>query len=122
MLDKLSKKILIYLNSFEMPSEIFYDFSDDLEKLAKETSSDSETVRASVRYLHENGYIRYAVTQSGNPLQFYLDHKGLHWKEFRRQEIIEYLEDKWIDFFALVISFTALVISVAALLKPPAAP
>ena len=40
-----------------------------------------------------------------------LDHKGLHWKEFRRAEIIKYLEEKWIDFLAMLLALAALLIS-----------
>lgn len=120
MLDRLSKKILYYMQtSSENPSDAYYDFDEDLDEIAERIASDSESVRAAVRYLEENEYIKFGHTSSGYTTCFYLDHRGLHWKEFRKQEIIKYLEDKWIDFFALVVAFAALVISVLTWLQLP---
>lgn len=118
MLDKLSKKIIRYMNTAENPSDTYYDFIDDLDEIAESTHSDSESVRAAVRYLEEQGYIKYSYTQNGTAFQFYLDHKGLHWKYFRRKEILDYIAEKWPDFIALIISILSLITSVVALTKP----
>lgn len=117
LLDRLSREILNYmLTSSETPSETYYDFDEDLSKMAEALSSDDETVLAAVRYLEQNGYLKYGC--AGNiPIRFYLDHKGLHWKYFRRREILDYIADKWPDFIAVVISMLSLVISVLALLQ-----
>lgn len=83
MLDKLSKKILKYMQTASTnPSESYYDFDDDLDDIAASVSSDSESVRAAIRFLKDREYIKYGYTQSGRLYCFYLDHKGLHQKEF----------------------------------------
>lgn len=82
MLDKLSKKILKHMQTASShPSDTYYDFDDDLDTIATSVSSDSESVRAAVRFLNDQGYIKYGYTQSGHLYCFYLDHKGLHQKE-----------------------------------------
>ena len=62
--------------------DTYYDFDDDLDAIAKAVSSDSESVRAAVRFLNDQGYIKYGYTTSGTVYRFYLDHKGLHSYEF----------------------------------------
>ena len=124
MLDKTSKNILKYMKSHaENSSEKYYNFGDDLEEMAKDLSSDGATIRASIRFLEEHGYIKYrhVHTHTGNSMvtHFFLDHKGLHWKEFRKQEVIKYFEDKWIDFFALLVATAALIVSVLTWLQLP---
>lgn len=118
-MDRTSKKLLKYLSQ-ESPSEKReFDFTDDLAEIACAIHSDVETVRAAVRYLEAIGYLKFLSTPKGHTTGFYLDHKGLHWKEFRRQEILHYIEDKWIDFFSLLAAVAALVISLIALLSKP---
>lgn len=112
MIDRLSRKILKYMNTnSQHPSEAYYDFEEDVERISSALGSDSETIRASIRYLEKSEYIKFGLTQSGTVINFYLDHKGLHWKEFRRAEIIKYLEEKWIDFLAMLLALAALIIS-----------
>ena len=82
MLDKLSKQILNHMKTASSPSDTYYDFDDDLDAIAKAVSSDSESVRAAVRFLNDHGYIKYGYTTSGTVYRFYLDHKGLHSYEF----------------------------------------
>ena len=83
MLDKLSKRILKYLCSFDDPSNTYYDFGGDLYRIADAVKSDAETVRAAVGHLLDLGYIRYHGPQE-KPYSFLLDHKGLHYREFSR--------------------------------------
>lgn len=92
MLDKLSKKILKHLQTASShPSDTYYDFDDDLDAIATSISSDSESVRAAVRFLNAQGFIKYGYTQSGRTYCFYLDHKGLHQKELNRIAVKEFL-------------------------------
>lgn len=119
MLDALSKKIIIYMNHTDCPSDTYFDFSEDLDLMAKKVQSDSESVRAAVRYLEELGYIKYSYSHGELAYQFYLDHKGLHWKYFRRKEIMDYIAEKWPDFIAVIISLASLLISILALTKEP---
>ncbi len=116
MLDKLSRAILKQMNSAENPSKKPYDFGDDLHEMAEKLKKDSEIVRAAIRFLEQNEYIKFIRTDTGRVLGFHLDHKGLHWKEFRRGELWKYIRDKWIDFFALLVATAALVMSTVSLL------
>lgn len=113
-MDNLSKKILEYMNKKDNSSSTRYSFSDDLEKMATELSVDTEVLRSAIRYLRENQYITYIYSGS-NPYWFMLDHKGFHWEEFRREEIIDYLKDNWIEFFAMLAACASLVLSIIAL-------
>lgn len=93
MLDRLSKKILRYMRTAsENPSKKHYNFSDDLNEIAKITASDSETVRAAVRYLEKTEYIAYMRTTDGRAVRFYLDHKGLHSKEISWLECLDFFK------------------------------
>ena len=83
MPDKLSNKILKYMQTDSShPSDTYYDFDEDLDAIASAVSSDSESVRAAIRYLKRQEYIEYAYSDSGLLLYFYLDHKGIHYREF----------------------------------------
>lgn len=93
MLDSLSKKILKYMQTHsDNPSQRYYDFDEDLEEIATAVSSDKESVRTAVRYLEENGYIKYIHTKHGTTIGFYLDHKGLRLDEFNRLETLSFLK------------------------------
>lgn len=117
-MDRICKKIIAYMSTdSDTSSEAYYDFGEDLDKMAEQINSDSETIRAALRYLEEEKYIRFAYSKNGAALYFYLDHKGLHWREFRAKENLNYIKEKWIDFFSLVISVFALIISILALLS-----
>lgn len=76
----------------------------------------SEDLRANIRFLNDSGYIDYQKFHgSDKNASFSLSHKGLHWKYFRRQEIIRYLEDKWIDFLAMLMSLASFILSIIAI-------
>ena len=73
---------------------------------------------AMIRFLEAEGYVEIIKsTSTKSHLGIRLSHKGIKRKEFRRQEVIKYLEEKWIDFFAMAVSAAALVISIVALLS-----
>lgn len=88
-LDTLSKKVLTYMQ--KEPQNIYY-FQFDLDQMANSLSADTEALRAAVRYLEENGFIKYQRTTSGHTLGFYLDHKGLHYEELSKIEKIDFLK------------------------------
>nr|WP_294655417.1 hypothetical protein [uncultured Anaerotignum sp.] len=119
-LDKFSIKLLQHLCSeYEKPSSYLHSFhTDDLENIAKCVNSDSESVRSAVKYLHEQEYLNYACdSKTGKERAFYLSHKGLNYKYFRRKEIMDYIAEKWIDFFSMLLSVISIIISTIALLK-----
>lgn len=115
-LDRLSKNLLVHLNNCtDCPSEAIYLFGEDVDKIAEDFETDSGSILAAVRYLEQQGYLLYGYGASEDPICFSLDHKGLHWREFRREETVRYLQEKWIDCLSLLVSLAALIISAIAL-------
>lgn len=116
-MDKISKKTLNYL--IELGGcEHAIDFDSGLNHMAKNLNMNSEDLRANIRYLHDLGYIDYQkFVHSNRNAAFALSYKGLHWKYFRRKEMIKYLEEKWIDFFSLFISILSFIVSITALMS-----
>lgn len=116
-MDKYAKSLLKYLVAHGGCRKAV-DFNSGLDNLASTLQIDSEHLRATVRYLHDRGYIDYQkYSGSDKNAAFALSHKGQNWKFFRRRDIINYLADKWIDFFASIISVAALIVSVISLLE-----
>ncbi len=119
-MDKLSKQILERLIHEEKGPEYICSFGGslgdiDIKNFSDELKCSSETVKSAVRFLHERGYLEYQTLRN-DPIGFHLSHMGLNYKYFRRQEILKYVADKWIDFFALLLSVAALVTSIISLL------
>lgn len=123
-MDKTSKKIILKLQNCGKGTEYICAFDEAwsssmdcvIDDLAKELGYQTEDVRSAVRFLHEQGYLEY-TTSRGRNIGFHLSHKGLNYQYFRKQEILRYIADKWIDFFAMLLSVAALVISIISLLS-----
>lgn len=114
-MDKLSKKVLEYMNHHtEDPSSSIYDFGEDLNNMAKDLAVGTEDLRGTIRYLEELQFITFHDS-NGRVIWFSLDHRGLHWKEFRWEERLNYLKDNWIDFFAMLAAIASLILSLIAL-------
>lgn len=102
------KSVLKYMNAQKNPSSHMYNFDSDLVQIASVVNSDKEAVRHCIRRLEKYEYVAWVPNQHGKTVRFSLDHKGLHWKEYRRKEIFQYLADKWIDCLALLVALTSL--------------
>ena len=111
MLDRTSRKFLDYLDS--LPEDTL-NYSSKNEFLVNFDTISS--FYAMIRHLESTGYIEIIKTQKGTSVGVRLSHIGLKRKEFRRLEILKYLEDKWVDMLALVVSLAALIISILSLL------
>ena len=126
-MDKDSQKIIEKLISYGRGTDFTCSFSCSskaacnisLGDLAESVGIESNDLLAAVRYLTSEGYLEYQTATSKAKGQinigFHLSHKGLHWKYYRRQEILNYLADKWVDFFAAAISMVSLIVSIIAL-------
>jgi len=103
-MDKISKKILKYMNSAKPdPADKFYDWDEDMSAMSNSLNIPKETLRAAIRHLHEKSYIRYCLSQSGTPIWFQLDYAGLTYKHQNRSHRNEWLLDHlWIP---LLVSF-----------------
>lgn len=116
-MDKNSKKLIKYLLS-KGGCSYSVSFSSGIDSVAAELNIKVESLRATTRYLHEIGYIDYQkFSKSEKIAAFALSHKGENWKYFQRKEIIDYIAEKWIDFFAAIISVISLVISIISALR-----
>lgn len=106
MLDKLSRQILDYMTSEKNKHNTdFFDFDEDLDKMASALNSDSETIRAAIRYLEDNNFVKYAYSNPGHyVLRFYLDHNGLHYKEFAHLENRERWKERLWGFISGILS------------------
>lgn len=114
MLDKLCKTILQHMNAQPQPSDTYYNFGEDLDEIAEAIASDSESVRSAVRYLREQGFIKFAYYNNSDvAARFYLDHKGLHYEEFKRLEAKERWKERLYGFVSgvLVSVLASLIIS-----------
>lgn len=114
-MDKTSRKILKYLRAKD--TEFTCDFNDGLDFLSAEIHVPTDTARAAIRWLKEQGYLEYIKYTSGGIAAFHLSHMGRHLAYFTRKALLKYIADKWIDFFALLISIGALTLSLIALLR-----
>ena len=110
-MDRMMKDILKYMNAQEKPSFRRYNFDSDLNQIATVVHSDKEAVRACIRRLEKYEYVIWIRDQHGKAIQFSLDHKGLHWKEYRCEEIRRYILDNWIDFLAMLFALISLGLS-----------
>lgn len=94
-------------------------FSVSLGELSSALQIDPYIARKAVGYLVSTGYAAYinggSVRGVQHPVAFQLTHKGIHWQEFRRSEILDYLADKWLDVLSSVIAFSSLIVSIIAL-------
>lgn len=106
MLDKLSKQILDYMaNEKSKHNTQFFDFDEDMDKIASALNSDSESIRAAIRYLKDNDFIEYVYSNPGHhALSFYLDHNGLHYKEFAHLENRERWKERLWGFISGILS------------------
>ena len=107
MLDKTSQKFLDYLNHKENNSLHF--IREDLPS----GFGDRGTLVDMIRFLEEQGYVERKMDNSNEvTIGVTLTYMGRRWREFRWMEIRKYVEDNWIDFFALLISAAALGFSI----------
>mgnify|MGYP000351463469 CR=1 FL=1 len=123
-MDKTSKKIIQTLIAGGKGTEYICAYSSNwiglcdiaIDDLAQKLSMPTEDIRAASRFLVEKGYLEYQKAGDRNA-GFHLSHQGLHYKYFRRQKILKYIAEKWIDFFALLLSICALIVSVISILR-----
>lgn len=113
MLDRKSKIFLKFLDK-KAGKEISY--ADEIDYPAD--LGNEADLSALIRYLEAEGYVEIIkAANTGSRLGVCLSHKGRNRKAFAMQEVLRYLGEKWIDFFALLTALGALVISIVALLR-----
>lgn len=112
----MDRKSKIFLRFMDQQPEKEILYIDDI--IYPEGLGDEDDILALIRYLEETGYLEtIQASNSGAILGVCLSHKGRNRRYFAWQEFLRYIEDKWIDFFALLAAIGALIISIIALLK-----
>lgn len=124
-MDKTSKRILKYFVSQNCGTDFvcldhprwssFYKNHVLVDDLAEELGLREKDMLAVFKYLNENGYLereQNGTAGSRSDIGFKLSHKGLHWKYFRRREVLDYIAEKWPDFIAVVISIISLITAI----------
>ncbi len=112
MLDRKSVKFLRYLREQE-ENTIRCSMIDPVPK----GYGQRDEYNAMMDFLELGGYVSVQRDSSNNRKSVKLDHKGYKFSEFRRMELLEYLSEKWVDFFAMLMAAGSLVVSVIALLS-----
>ena len=125
-MDKTCKRILDHMISLGVTSKcslsqgnsrIGFDYS--LGELAVDKHLDVRVARKAVDYLVSTGYADYinggTARGTEKSIAFQLTHKGIHWREFRRAEILDYIADKWLDVLSSLIAVASLIVSIIAL-------
>lgn len=116
-MDKTSKKILEHLNNRGDANQHVWNYLySEEEKEAEQLGMSVEDFNNTIEHLSDEGYIEYVYFSGSNARAgFKLTYQGLHYKEFRLDNIKSYIADKWIDFSALLVAFGAFIISCIAL-------
>ncbi len=114
-MDKTSKKVLEHIRNRDNPEKYTLWFLDNcvIEEAERCEITSDEFLNA-IKHLIDEGLIEH-IPSKGNLSGIKLTHKGVHYKEFSRQKIIEYIADKWIDIIALVVAVAAFIQSCIAL-------
>jgi len=93
MLDSKSRKMLIYLQKYEIPEDDYDEitFDDFYEKYTEYAGISESIAQAQVRYLEKLGYIRYCATPTGFLYGFSLELKAYSRVEFAHIELVKFL-------------------------------
>lgn len=114
MLTRQSKEILkrlkrLAVNTDQPISYIYgspkFCLVDDLDRTVDFSDLDDE-IDSIMESLTAEGLV-----MADNNHVFHLSQKAIHYSQYRFKTLVKYLAEKWIDFFALAVSFAALVIS-----------
>ena len=115
-MDKTCKRVLEHMHHDGKPEQYNMLFFDDYIKLEAELCGLTiEDFSNAVSHLINEGFVEHIRSRSGRITGIKLTHKGVHYKEFTRQKIREYIVDKWIDIIALVVAVAAFIQSCIAL-------
>lgn len=107
MIFENDKKLLKIIKSHspQLPNN-YYDWND-----VYRVSSMSDTdYSISLRNLAKNEIISFG---DQSKTAFRLESNGLYFNEYQKQRRIQYIMDKLVDFFALIVAIIALIISIA---------
>ena len=113
MIYKKNKKIIKIIRKQEpkLPN-LFYD-REDIWKVVQNNKRLEINVGefiSSLETIAEEDFIKFSENSNGTA--FRICDKCRYYYEYRRNEILNYIKEKWIDFFALFLSVVSLIISI----------
>lgn len=84
--------------------------------LARKLKQRDDKLYDQLRFLEQEGYLlKLTLPHSRKCLGYRLTDKGAVWRDHVRQARKQYLLEKWIDLFALLVSVFALILSITSL-------
>lgn len=114
-MDKTSKKVLYHIRHRDNPEKYMLWFLDNyVSREAESCGVTPDEFLNAIKHLIDEGLVEY-IPSKGKLTGIKLTHKGVHYNEFARQKIREYIVDKWIDIIALVVAVAAFIQSCIAL-------
>ena len=94
----------------------YYDLIDVWNDVNTKYPNKIEEVEynAALKALNEKGFISCSLIST---TAFLLTDNGRYYNEYCKHKVLSYIAEKWIDFFALFVSFVSLVMSLKALMR-----
>lgn len=125
-MDKSSKNLLKLINTRYANGDEFCILASSksgytISTISKSLGKSENEVKLNVQFLADSGYIKlFTGKDETQKIAFALSHKGIHWKEFHREEIEKYLKDNWIDCTSMLLALAAFILSLISLLTQSA--
>lgn len=119
MLNKNCEKVVAALCE-DLPNQPSYGYS--ISDIACLVDLKEEDVIRLAKHLELEGYLeprKYDLHTGSVFYHYFLTEKGKSYKLIARRQTWDYIKDKWIDFFALIVAIIALVIAIDAHIKLP---
>lgn len=114
MLLRNDRIVLNVIRKSEPKLTNFFYSQEDIWSILQDrnVSITAEETLAAFNNLENEGFITYA---SNSRTAFRLNSKGQHYGEYRFKMFLNYISEKWIEFFALTVSIISLVLSIIAI-------
>lgn len=114
MLNRESRAVLRVLNQFSRENRPF----SEIELYNKIRIYDRAKMVKLCLNLQKTGYLDTLIIDDAKTIhRLELSYLGMTYRQAARRQVMKYIADKWIDFFALVVSIAALVIALLSLLS-----
>ena len=116
MIYKKNKKIIKIIRKQEpkLPN-LFYDREDiwEVVKNNKNLKMNVGEFISSLETLSEEDFIEFSKKSNGTA--FRICDKGRYYYEYQRKMLCNYVKDKWIDFFSLLLSTVSIILSIISI-------
>lgn len=115
-MDRLSKRFIKHIKN-KYDGTVYYPYNP-ISDIAIQLNASEKELNDCIDFLEENQYVKKLNSdKKASLVGVTLTHMGNNYRYFQRQKFYKYVIDKWIDFFAMLISLSAIIISVISLLR-----